>query len=207
MSGFRKTDKLLPCITIVLYYGDNWDGSKDLYGLLDFSDIPEELHVYVNNYSLHVFEVKKFADEDTNVFRTDLKQIFDFIRYSKDRKRLQALVENDPAYCELDEDAYDMMLAYTNDKELLARKETNRKDGKVNMCQAIREWIEDERRDSKIEGKIEGRKLGIELGIEAFIMDHQEDGTPRECVAEKLIRRFELNKEMAEKYLLKYNYV
>ena len=26
LSGFRKTDRLHPCITLVLFWGDNWDG-------------------------------------------------------------------------------------------------------------------------------------------------------------------------------------
>ena len=79
---------------------------EDLHGILDFTDIPEKLRKYVNNYPIHVFEIAKL--ERTEVFQTDLKQIFDFIRYAKDKKRLKKLVENDPAYQNMDEDAYDM---------------------------------------------------------------------------------------------------
>ena len=43
MSGLKKEDKLHPCITFVLYYGEDWDGSKDLKDMLDVSGIPEEL--------------------------------------------------------------------------------------------------------------------------------------------------------------------
>ena len=32
-SRFRKTDKLYPVITIVFYYGDQWDGNLDLYDM------------------------------------------------------------------------------------------------------------------------------------------------------------------------------
>ena len=40
LSGFRKEDKLYPCITMVLYYGENWDGARNLHDLLDFKNIP-----------------------------------------------------------------------------------------------------------------------------------------------------------------------
>jgi len=64
LSGFRKEDKLYPCITMVLYYGDNWDGAKTLYELLDLEDIPEPLKKYINDYKIHIFDVMKM---DTNI--------------------------------------------------------------------------------------------------------------------------------------------
>lgn len=78
MSGLKKEDKLHPCITFVLYYGENWDGSKELKDMLDTSGIPEDLCRYINNYPVHIFDVKKL--ENTEVFRTDLKQVFEFIK-------------------------------------------------------------------------------------------------------------------------------
>ena len=30
LSGFRKTDRLHPCITLVLFWGDKWDGPTNL---------------------------------------------------------------------------------------------------------------------------------------------------------------------------------
>ena len=48
------------------------------------------------------------------MFRTDLKQIFDFIRCSKEREKLRTLVQGDPAYQEMDEAAYDMMAEYAD---------------------------------------------------------------------------------------------
>lgn len=70
LSGFRKVSRLHPCITFVLFFGENWDGSRELRDLLDMTDIPEELQRYINNYSVHVIEVRRL--EDTSVFHTDL---------------------------------------------------------------------------------------------------------------------------------------
>ena len=158
LSGFRKEDKLYPCITIVLYYGDDWDGAKSLHGLLDIRDIPEPLKKYINDYKVHIFDVMQL---DTSVFRTDLKQIFGFIQCAKDRDKLRVLVEGDDAYQQLDEDAYDMIAAYTKAEKFIAVKSKYKKKEKVNMCQALNELIE--------EGRLVGVEQGIERGTEQAI--------------------------------------
>ena len=54
LYGFRKSDRLHPVITIILYYGEEeWNGSRDLYGILDFQDIPKQIRQYVQNYRIH----------------------------------------------------------------------------------------------------------------------------------------------------------
>lgn len=143
LSGFGKNSKLHPCVTLVLYYGEEWDGSRDLHGLLDFTDIPEELKSLVNNYELHLLEIRKI--EDTSVFRTDLKQVFDFIRCSEDKVSLKALVQNDEAYKEMEEDAYDVAVAFAKADELMEVKRFHEKGGKVDMCKALTEMLADER--------------------------------------------------------------
>ena len=71
LSGFKKESRIYPCITLVLFFGDTWDGSRDLHGILDFTDIPLELKEFINNYPIHLLEVRKL--ENTDVFKTDLK--------------------------------------------------------------------------------------------------------------------------------------
>ena len=124
--GFQRTpakedeygdSRLWPCVTFVLIFGGHWDGSRDIHGILDMRDISEELQAYVNNYPIHVIEVGKF--QNTDVFRTDLKQIFDFIHCSKERDKLITLVQNGPAYQEMDEAAYDMVSEYVNEEGLI----------------------------------------------------------------------------------------
>ncbi|MBP3664789.1 MAG: transposase, partial [Tyzzerella sp.] len=41
LYGFKKDDKLLPAVTVILYSGSkSWDGPKTLHEILDFTDIP-----------------------------------------------------------------------------------------------------------------------------------------------------------------------
>lgn len=50
LSRMKKTDRLMPVITVVLYYGEkDWDAATWLHGILN---IPMEMVSYVNDYRM-----------------------------------------------------------------------------------------------------------------------------------------------------------
>ena len=92
LYGFKKDDKLLPAVTFILYSGSKaWEGPKTLHEILDFTYIPEGLKEMVADYQINLVEIREL--EDTSVFKTDVKQVFDFIRCSNDKNALKELVE------------------------------------------------------------------------------------------------------------------
>ena len=169
LSGFRKHDRLYPCITLVLFFGKEWDGGRDLHALLDFTDIPLELSKLVNNYPIHLLEVRRL--ERTDIFQTDLRQIFDIIRYSENKDKLRKAVESDPSYKEMDEDAYDMAAAYVKAEELIAVKKFYKKEGKVNMCKALKDLIEEGKREGREEGEAKTLVKNVESVMDKFGVD------------------------------------
>ena len=194
LYGFRRDSRLYPTVTFILYSGtEPWDGPKSLHEMLDFTDIPEELREMVADYRINLVDIRKL--EDTSVFKTDVKQVFDFIRCSQDKKALKELVERDEYYKSMEEDAFDVAVQYTNATELIEAKEYYEKGGSVNMCQALTELIED--------GRMEGRMEGIE----AFVLDNLEERVSEERIIEKLQRRFGLKEEEAKAYFEKYAFV
>lgn len=201
LSGFTKDSQLHPCVTLVLFYVEEWDGSRDLYGIMDFTDMPDELKGMVNNYRLNLLEIRKLAN--TEVYKTDLKQVFDFIRCSKDKETLVQLVKGDAAYAKMEEDAYDVAVAFTKAEQLIDVKKFHENGGKVNMCEALNELLKDSREAGKIEGKIEGKTEGCEEErqrflklIQVMVLNGESDR-----IAE-LSDNEELLKEMYEKYHL-----
>ena len=159
MYGFQKGSRLFPTVTFILYFGEEeWDGARNLHDILDFEGIPESLRELVSDYRIHVIEVRKL--KDTGVFKTDVKQVFDYIRFSGDKQKLKELIENDAAYGMLDEEAYDMVASYVEDSEALKIKGKYRKGGKVDMSKGLREWLEDERAEGRREGRAEGHAEG-----------------------------------------------
>lgn len=203
LSQFGRKEQLHPCITIVLYYGKEWDGSKELYDLIDFTDIPEEIKEYVNNYKVHIVNVSKW--ENVEMFKTDLKQIFSFLRCANDRKKIQELTDGDPEFQRLDEDAYDMLAEYANSPILKRLKKKCKKGGKVDMCKGLQDWAAEERLIGKEQGRMEGIEQGIERGIQIFIRDKIEDGKSKEEIVGKLILCFQMNDVKAKGYYDKYS--
>lgn len=63
LGQFSRSDKISPIVTLVLYYGaEPWSGAKDLHQMMDFQSLPEELRTFVNNYPIHVIEMRSFGD-------------------------------------------------------------------------------------------------------------------------------------------------
>ena len=109
----------------------------------------EDNHRYadiINGIGCGGMQVVKDTDL-TEVFHTDVKQVFDFIRCSEDKKKLVELVENDVYYTQMDEEAFDVVAKYTNSKELIKAKEYLLEGGKRNVCKAIRDLMDDSREE------------------------------------------------------------
>ena len=57
LSGMKKTDRFIPVITMVVYYGEKpWDGAVSLHGMLN---IPEEMKAFVNDYKNLLVEARE----------------------------------------------------------------------------------------------------------------------------------------------------
>ena len=163
LYGFRKSDRLHPVITIILYYGEEeWNGSRDLYGILDFQDIPEQIRQYVQNYRIHVIDVRRME-------RTDLRQVFDLIRFSGNRERLRDLIEQEPAYGKLEEDAFDFASSYVGLRELSKWKEAVREGERFNMKTGFQmyedEFLERGRAEGKEIGRVEATRSVIQSAL------------------------------------------
>ena len=73
------------------------------------------------------------------------------------------------------------------------------KEGR-DMCNALEELFAD-----KLEEREKlGVEQGMEQGIRAFILDHIEEGTPKNIILQKLEKRFSLSLEQAEEYFCRF---
>ncbi len=137
----------------------------------------------IGDYPVNIIDIRRLGD--TSMFTTDVRCVFDFLRYADDKKKLLELVENNPYYHEMDEEAYDVVSKYTNSKELIGVKDDQMNGGKADMCQAIKDLME----DSRIEGMEQGMEQGIEKGIETNKLANAKnllDVLSDEVIAEKI---------------------
>ena len=157
LSKFCKNDKIFPVITVVMYYGEkSWDASTDLYGLFREETLFREneiLQQYIPNYKINLIEPGNM--NNTEVFRTDLQEVFGMLKYRSNKTELLNYVRSNADYFrKVDEDTYYVIQEFLNSKKIL--KEINHDDGEesVDMCKALQDLYD------------EGIEVGIEKGIE-----------------------------------------
>ena len=148
LSGIRKTDKFLPVITLVLYYGEkDWDGPRSLYDMLV---IPDRIKHFVGNYPINIIQMK---DNDLvlhNQYNVDLFKIMSIIYDTKKSvaQRIAALREFE-ANKEVDEKVIDVIVATTN------MNVNKKKVGEQKVCTFWEEAKKIEREDARLEAQYE----------------------------------------------------
>lgn len=195
LSGYGKDDKLIPMVTIVLYWGKTpWDGPVCLKDMMDLEAYPEELREMIADYPIHLLEVRKY--QRIEEFRTDLQQVFGFLQLENNKEALKLYVNrHEEVFRNLSDDAYDMISVMTHSDELMECRDDFEQEDRGDMCQAIKEMIEDGRQEGRLEGRQEG--------IKAFIELCQELGISKEDTLRKLQEKFtfvEPAKVCLEKY-------
>ena len=158
MYGFKKENRLYPIVTFILYAGiEPWDGPECLHDIIDFTDIPESIKELVQDYHIKLIDIRRL--EDTEIFKTDVRQVFDFIRYAENKEELYRLVNSDSYYQHMDADAYEVVAKYAKLEDgTVKMDEYKRKDGKVDVCKGIRDLMEDSKREGIKEGIKEERE-------------------------------------------------
>ena len=144
LSGFYKTDKLVPVITLVIHFGpEEWDGPMCLRDMLEDSD--ESLLEYIQDYRVHLIDPAKLSEDDLKKFNTSLGDVLGYIKHSKTKRDLKTYMAENPIIA-LEQDVIQVLQALTG-----LQVEVDEGDDKVELCGALKEWSEDERREGKIE--------------------------------------------------------
>ena len=155
LSGFWKEDRLIPSVTIMIYFGSKeWEAPLSLFDMMDIKD-PRVLSC-MDNYHVRLIAPVQMEDQEILKFQTGLREVLLFIKYSKNKEALAAVMEsNKDRFSALERRAADVIEAITHIS--LNYKESG---GKVDMCQAIQEMRTEERNIGRQEGIQEGRQEG-----------------------------------------------
>lgn len=132
LVGFWKEDKLIPSVTVTLYLGsEEWDGPLSLLDMMQETD-PRVLSC-LDDYHVKLIAPAQMSDEEIMRFKTSLREVLLFIKYSKDKEKLQEiLASNEARFQEVERRAVDVITAVTNSGLKYSEKEV-----KVDVCQAI----------------------------------------------------------------------
>ena len=110
LSGFFPEDRLVPGVTLCLYYGTTpWDGPMELLDMMDIPEEFEDMRPYLSNYRLNLIQPEN-AEPDN--FRTDWKLIFSLLKMAGDGTGMKEYIqENSEMFRHIPPDTYDMLKA------------------------------------------------------------------------------------------------
>ena len=106
-------------------------------------DIDEELLSFISDYKINLLEPMSIMD--FTKFRTQLKQLFEVLQNASDKNRLQAVLQEDEQFKNMDRETVEAINLFAG-----MNIQTDGKEEVIDMCKA---WEEQ-------------REEGIEQGIE-----------------------------------------
>ena len=198
ISGFSKKDKLIPVVTLVIYFGaDKWDGPRTLHEMFDIKD--DKILEYVSDYRLNLIEPA--AIEDTEKFKSDFRYVVDFIKNSKDKNKLRKLVEENREYFSKVPNDTAMLIKCCADVDVRVKEE----EEETNMCKAIEDMKEDAREEVRQEMRKELEKERREKqkmckAIEDMKEDAKEKG--RQEMQKETLNKLHIVLELHNKELI-----
>lgn len=149
LSGLKKADRLMPVITLVVYFGDkDWDGAKSIHEMLSVDD--DELLSYVPNYKINLIEPAKISDEDYDKFKTDVGSVLQFIKHQSDEDG--SWIKGKTRFKHVEKEAVELINLIIGSKITGEEKEEV-----VDMCRAWENSINNAMREGMREGELKGK--------------------------------------------------
>lgn len=153
----KKTDKLSPIYTICLYHGEEpWDGPRSLKDMMDFGEDEEILSRYFADYPMRLVCLNE--KENFEEFRTEVSKVFHLLNFRKNKKQLQQELKTNPDYEDVDMETVETISVMLDMPKIWEHKNNfirNKEREGLNMCQAMREIIEDAKNEGREEGRTE----------------------------------------------------
>lgn len=155
LSGFTKADKLQPVITLVVHFGaDPWDGPMSLYEM--FSVQNDTIRKYAQDYRLHLLDPGRIPQKDFKKFASSLREVLNYIKYSKDEKGLARLLEEDERLKALEAGAARVIETITHTDFAI-----DEKTEVVNVCQAVEDMMKTRARKERVDTLIRLVRKGL----------------------------------------------
>ena len=122
-------------ITLVVHFGaDLWDGPTSLHEMLAVQD--DTIRRYAQDYRVHMLDPGRISQNDFKKFASSLREVLNYIKYSKDEKGLARLLEEDERLKKLEVEAARVIETITHTDFAI-----DEKTEVVNVCQAVEDMM------------------------------------------------------------------
>jgi len=163
LSGFQKEDRLLPVITVTLYWGEEpWDGPVRLSDML----VPhsKSLDKYLEKSEINLFSI--IGEERYKKCGEELRTVFEPLHYRNQADKFAEILSGEK-YENVTKEQMELLVEFTD----LKRPAKNREGG-YSMCNAVREI----RKESEQIGINKGLQQGIQTGRQKGFQEGLQEG-------------------------------
>ena len=176
--GLRSSDRLAPVFTACLYHGkEKWTGPRSLKDMINFGKDAELWEPLFSDYQLQLICINEL--EDFSQFESPLKELFMVLACRQDKGRLRKLITENEIYQKLDSETADVIGVMVGmQKQVNAQK---KEGNEVNMCEALRDLVN----DSKMEGMAEGMAQGTSLHLISMVQAKYRKGKSLVVIADE----------------------
>ncbi len=111
LSGFLKTDKLIPVVTLVIYFGDEeWDGPMSIHEM--FGEMNPRLAEFVPDYRINLIAPAAVDDDEFDKFQSTLREVLQMIKCKEDQPKMEKMLQELAVSRWLNQEEADMVSAY-----------------------------------------------------------------------------------------------
>ena len=148
--------RIKPIITIVMYWkADKWNQPVSVKDMFDKNTVRwleyNGLGGYIQDYRMHLFEPGTVKEEDLEKFKTELKDVIAYVKYSKSTEALKDY--NEKYKPDLTKSTVTLINELTNSKYVFIEGKE-----RLDMCEAFEGLIEEGRAKGRTEGRAEELK-------------------------------------------------
>ncbi|MCD8005236.1 MAG: Rpn family recombination-promoting nuclease/putative transposase [Oscillospiraceae bacterium] len=152
LSGFLKSDRLMPVMTLVVYFGPKvWDGPLSLHEM--FQEQDGEILSLVPDYKINLLAPAAIEDSVFDKFNSTLKEVLSFIKYSRDGDKLEEVVNADEEFRHLGRAEVDVLNACVG-----ANLTKSGNEEVLDVCQAIQTIQAKGRAEGRVETLLQAVK-------------------------------------------------
>ncbi|MEY8515658.1 transposase [Lachnospiraceae bacterium 29-84] len=205
LSRMKRTDKLIPVITLVVYYGEKpWDGAVSLHGMLE---IDEEIAPFVNDYKLLLVEARK---NDLRLHNLDNVHLFRLLEIFLDKENsLKETRSKAMEYTREHKVGKSVVMAVASATNCVLDYDELDKEGEVDMCTVWEKVMAEGHMEGRIEGRIEGRTEGriegrTEGRAEEIVRLGIEFGLSNEDILLRLQKHLDISMQKAQDYFIRF---
>ena len=153
-----KEDKIIPVITVVLYFGEKpWDGPRSLKDMMGWKG--EEAASSIQDYKMNLLIPSEMKDAEIETLQSSLREVFYFLKYAGDWKKLEKILDKNERFRSLEKEAAVVISTLTNTEIKIKESEE-----KQDMCEAIEQM------------KQESMEMGLEKAESKIIINMYRKG-------------------------------